>query len=252
MTRRMTEQESQEFLAEPHVGVLSVASDSDRPPLTVQVWYGYEPGGNVTFFTGTRGRKARKTRLIEKAGVLSLSVQREEFPYKHVTIESIVVGSAPPERAGAAASISETGSELGGALGIAVLGSIGTAVYRGLMGDVVSGGAPPEAAQAARDTLGGAVAVSDQLPGPLGAELLDAAREAFVQGLQITAGISAVIAAVLAILAAVLLRHVRMGSEPERPADPELDAAIPGSPDVGRVLSPAATMPKNCVSRIEP
>lgn len=91
MTRQMTEQERQEFLAEPHIGVLSVASDDDRPPLTVPLWYGYEPGGNLTFFTGTQGRKARKTRLIEKAGVLSLSVQREEFPYKYVTVEGAVV-----------------------------------------------------------------------------------------------------------------------------------------------------------------
>jgi nitroimidazol reductase NimA-like FMN-containing flavoprotein (pyridoxamine 5'-phosphate oxidase superfamily) len=89
--RQMTEQERQEFLAEPRVGVLSVASDDDRPPLTVPLWYGYRPGGNITFFTGTQGRKARKTRLIEKAGVLSLSVQREEFPYKHVTVEGTVV-----------------------------------------------------------------------------------------------------------------------------------------------------------------
>jgi len=78
----MTEQERQQFLAEPRVGVLSVASDSDRPPLTVPLWYGYQPGGNISFFTGTQGRKARKTGLIQKAGVLSLSVQREEFPYK--------------------------------------------------------------------------------------------------------------------------------------------------------------------------
>jgi nitroimidazol reductase NimA-like FMN-containing flavoprotein (pyridoxamine 5'-phosphate oxidase superfamily) len=63
MPRQMTEKERQEFLAEPHIGVLSVASD-DRPPLTVPVWYGYEPGGNISFFTGTQGRKARKTGLI--------------------------------------------------------------------------------------------------------------------------------------------------------------------------------------------
>ena len=99
MTRRMTEQESQEFLAEPHVGVLSVASDNDRPPLTVPVWYGYEPDGYLTFFTGTQGRKARKTRLIERAGVLSLSVQREEFPYKHVTVECTVAGTDRPPSA---------------------------------------------------------------------------------------------------------------------------------------------------------
>lgn len=96
MPRQMTEQERQEFLAEPRVGVLSVASDDDRPPLTVPVWYGYQPGGSLTFFTGTQGRRARKTRLIEKAGVLSLSVQREEFPYKYVTVEGTVVGIDRP------------------------------------------------------------------------------------------------------------------------------------------------------------
>jgi uncharacterized protein len=99
MPRRMTEQERQDFLAEPRVGVLSVASDDNRPPLTVPVWYGYEPGGNVTFFTGTQGRRARKTALIEKAGVLSLSVQREEFPYRHVTVEGTVVGIDRPPSA---------------------------------------------------------------------------------------------------------------------------------------------------------
>ena len=99
MPRQMTEQERQEFLAGPHVGVLSVASNDDRPPLTVPVWYGYQPGGNVSFFTGTQGRKARKTRLIKKAGVLSLSVQHEEFPYKHVTVEGTVVQTDRPPSA---------------------------------------------------------------------------------------------------------------------------------------------------------
>lgn len=91
MPRQMTESERQEFFAEPHVGVLSVTSDDDRPPLTVPLWYGYEPGGTLTFFTGTQGRRARKTGLIEKAGVVSLSVQRADFPYKYVTVEGTVV-----------------------------------------------------------------------------------------------------------------------------------------------------------------
>src|SRR5215204_2102721 len=99
MPRRMTEQERQEFLAEPHVGVISVARDSVRPPLTVPIWYGYEPGGNVTFLPGMQGRKARKTRLIEKAGVLSLLVQHEEFPYKYITVEATVVGADVPPSA---------------------------------------------------------------------------------------------------------------------------------------------------------
>ena len=99
MPRQMTPLERQEFLAEPHVGVLSVASDDDRPPLTVPLWYGYLPGGNISFFTATQGRKARKTGLIRKVGVLSLCVQREEFPYKYVTVEGTVVGEDKPPSA---------------------------------------------------------------------------------------------------------------------------------------------------------
>ena len=99
MPRQMTEQERQEFLADLHVAVLSVASDGDRPPLAVPVWYAYRPGGHLSFFTGTQGRKARKTRLIQTAGVLSLSVQREEFPYKYVTVEGTVVRTDRPPSA---------------------------------------------------------------------------------------------------------------------------------------------------------
>jgi PPOX class probable F420-dependent enzyme len=99
MIREMTEQERQGFLAGPHVAVLSVASDDDRPPLTVPIWYGYRPGGNISFFTGTQGRRARKTRLIRRAGVLSLSVQREEFPYRYVTVEGTVVRTDQPPSA---------------------------------------------------------------------------------------------------------------------------------------------------------
>jgi nitroimidazol reductase NimA-like FMN-containing flavoprotein (pyridoxamine 5'-phosphate oxidase superfamily) len=44
----MTEKERQEFLAEPHIGVLSVAVGNDRPPYTTPVWYGYEPVGSIT------------------------------------------------------------------------------------------------------------------------------------------------------------------------------------------------------------
>ena len=53
MPRQMDEEERQEFFAELHVGVLSVVNDGDRPPLTVPLWYGYEPGGSLSFFTET-------------------------------------------------------------------------------------------------------------------------------------------------------------------------------------------------------
>jgi DHA2 family multidrug resistance protein-like MFS transporter len=128
----------------------------------------------------------------------------------------LVVGTAPPERAGAAAAISETASELGGALGIAILGTIGTAIYRNEV--VVPALVPSEAAEAARDTLGGAVATSGDLPGPLAAELLDSAREAFTNGLQLAALTSAVIAAATAVAVAIVLRHVQAGSASEAEA----------------------------------
>src|ERR671910_1515847 len=99
MARQMTESERQEFLAEPRIGVLSVPGGGDNPPHTTPVWYAYEPGGDVTFFTGTQGRQSRKAELVRKAGVLSLTVQREEFPYGYVTIEGTVVGEDRPPSA---------------------------------------------------------------------------------------------------------------------------------------------------------
>ncbi|HEU5262916.1 MAG TPA: MFS transporter [Gemmatimonadales bacterium] len=137
----------------------------------------------------------------------------------------IIIGAVPPERAGAAAGISETCSEFGGALGIAILGSIGTAIYRRAMAGSVLDGIPDEAADAARDTLGGALAVAGQLPG-LGTALLDTARKAFTSGLQVTALTSALIVIGMAILVVVLLRHVRSVSEPEPPPDREPDASV--------------------------
>ena len=133
----------------------------------------------------------------------------------------LIVGSAPVERAGAASAISETSSELGGALGIAILGSVGTAVYRSVMADAIPAGMPSEAAESARATLGGAVAVAGRLPGQLGGELLGSAREAFTQAMEVTAAISAAVALVTAVVAVVGLRRVRAGSEPERQANLE-------------------------------
>jgi len=92
----MTQQDWEAFLAEPRIGVLSVASDDERPPLAVPVWHHYEPGGELTFFTGTQGRTARKTRLIEKAGVVSFTVQKAEPPYKNATIEGKLVAIERP------------------------------------------------------------------------------------------------------------------------------------------------------------
>jgi DHA2 family multidrug resistance protein-like MFS transporter len=153
----------------------------------------------------------------------------------------LVVGAAPPERAGAASAISETSSEFGGALGIAILGVIGTAVYRGQVADTLPAGVPSEAAAAAHDTLGGAVAAASQLPEQLGTKLLDVAHEAFTQGLQLTFAISAAVAVGTAILVAVLLRRPGAGSDEhkEQPAPSQDGSCCAGKVGVVQVPKPA-------------
>jgi DHA2 family multidrug resistance protein-like MFS transporter len=142
----------------------------------------------------------------------------------------LAIGAAPPERAGAASAITETSAEFGGALGIAVLGVIGTAVYRGQMAEAVPAGVPDQAAAAVRDTLGGAVAVAGQLPEQVGAALLEVAREAFTQGLHLAAAVSAAASLAFAVLVVVLLRGVRPSSQPDEQPDV---APGPGGPRRG-------------------
>ena len=127
----------------------------------------------------------------------------------------LIVGSAPVERAGAAAAISETSSELGGALGIAVLGSIGAAVYRLRITEGFPPGVPTAAAEAARGTLGGAMSVVGGLPYEMGAAVLSAARAAFTRSFELMAVISAVLALATGLLAAVLLRRLPSGAAAE-------------------------------------
>jgi DHA2 family multidrug resistance protein-like MFS transporter len=121
----------------------------------------------------------------------------------------VVLAAAPPERAGAASAISETAQELGLALGIALLGTIGVAVYRGQMLDVVPAGVAPDVAEAVRDTLGGANGVAEQLP----PGLLVTAGEAFTDGLQQAAAVSAVALAGMAAVAAIVLRRMPAASD---------------------------------------
>jgi DHA2 family multidrug resistance protein-like MFS transporter len=131
----------------------------------------------------------------------------------------LIVGSAPPEQAGAATGMSETSGELGGALGIAILGSVGTAVYRAEVAESLPPGIPAEAVDAARDTLGGALAVAQALPEALGAPLVAAAQVAFIDAIHFVAAVSAAGAVVTAIAAAAALRSVSARSEPATEAD---------------------------------
>jgi MFS transporter, DHA2 family, multidrug resistance protein len=141
----------------------------------------------------------------------------------------LIVGSAPPERAGAASGISETGAELGGALGISILGSIGVAIYRGDIARSLPDAIPASAEVAARDTLGGAVGAATELTNGLDAILLDVARHAFTQGMVVAAAISMVVAVGVAVFAVIALRDVRINPDEEDSDQSGSPAAEPES-----------------------
>jgi DHA2 family multidrug resistance protein-like MFS transporter len=150
------------------------------------------------------------TRIDGASGALIFIVASSLFAFGLAPVftvaTDVIIGAAPPERAGAASAISETGSELGGALGIAVLGSIGTAVYRGAMAHAIPAAVPPDSTEDARRTIGGALALAQHLPAPAGAQLTHAAREAFIRALHQASLTSAVIAIATAVLIAWTLR----------------------------------------------
>jgi DHA2 family multidrug resistance protein-like MFS transporter len=131
----------------------------------------------------------------------------------------LVVGSVPPEKAGAASGLSTTASDLGISFGVAIVGSIAAATYRDQIDGSLPQGLPADVRTTAADTLDGAVGVAAQLPSDAGAAVLDAARAAFTSGLNLGAATAAAIAAFAAILAASRLRHVPpTGSAPAEPA----------------------------------
>lgn len=126
----------------------------------------------------------------------------------------LVVTSAPPQRAGAASSMSESASELGGALGVAILGAVGMAVYQRDLTETAPTELPAAALDAARETLPGAVSVATEVPGELAVPLLDAAFSAFTDGIQLAAAIACALLVVGAGLTARLLRHIPAGTSP--------------------------------------
>jgi len=93
MSLAMTREEREQFLADVHVGIISIQEDG-RGPLTVPIWYMYEPGGDVVVVTGAQSRKGK---LLEKAGRFSLCAQTETPPYRYVTVEGPVVSAEPTD-----------------------------------------------------------------------------------------------------------------------------------------------------------
>ncbi|MFE3251220.1 MFS transporter [Streptomyces sp. NPDC059209] len=125
----------------------------------------------------------------------------------------VILSGVPKEQAGSASAVSETAYELGAALGIALLGSIVTGVYRGFP---TPAGVPAETASAAHESLGGAVEAAGAVPGHQAAELVAAAQEAFVHGLRIAAGAGAAVLLATSVVAWFLLRGQKLEEKPEK------------------------------------
>ncbi|MFD9906859.1 MFS transporter [Streptomyces sp. NPDC059063] len=126
----------------------------------------------------------------------------------------VILSSVPKEQAGAASAVSETAYELGAALGIALLGSIVTGVYRDF---TAPEGTPAGAAAAAHESLGGAVEASAGLPQHTAGPLVSAAQEAFVDGLRVAAGVGAAVLLATAVAAWFLLKGQRLEDGVEHP-----------------------------------
>jgi DHA2 family multidrug resistance protein-like MFS transporter len=122
-------------------------------------------------------------------------------------VTDLVMGTVAPERAGAASALVETSSEFGGALGIAVLGSVGAAVYSSRLHGNVSDGLTAAQVHEARQGLAGAVATSARLPGSVADQLLAAARHAYTDGLDTVSRVGAALLLTAAVATFVQLRR---------------------------------------------
>jgi DHA2 family multidrug resistance protein-like MFS transporter len=131
-------------------------------------------------------------------------------------VGNMVLAAAPAERAGSASALNETGAELGSSLGMALLGSVGAAIYHHKMADVGAAGVPDAAVSATHETIGSAAAIAEQFPGTATHTLLTTARDAYSSGLHTAAVAGAV---VLVLTAGFALRALR--DEPILPAAPK-------------------------------
>jgi EmrB/QacA subfamily drug resistance transporter len=144
-----------------------------------------------------------------------------------------IMGSLPAEKAGVGSAVNDTTRELGGTLGVAVVGSVFASFYGAALVDALTGASvPPEVLTAAEESMAAALVVAGELPPALGGEVLAAAQESFISGLSAGSLVAAAVAAVGAIGAALWLpaRQSRMRQEPVstgvEPAEASADANV--------------------------
>jgi EmrB/QacA subfamily drug resistance transporter len=142
---------------------------------------------------------------------------------------AMIMTSVPPERAGMGSATNDTTRELGGALGVAVLGSVATTHFRSSSSDAIAG-IPESAREQARSGIAGALQAARDVPGEAAGRLVADARQAFTDGL----GIAAIVAAGV-VLATAVVASVVLGRTPARVqarmddamSSPEADVVLP-------------------------
>jgi DHA2 family multidrug resistance protein-like MFS transporter len=137
----------------------------------------------------------------------------------------LVVSNAPPEKMGSAGSVAQLSNEFGGTLGLAILGTVAAAVYRGTV--TVPQDVPDDRAAVAGDSLAGAATIAPSLPTGQAQALMDSAVDAFVNGVQVVAVIGAVLYTITGLLIVSRLKSIPPLGQPqaEAPADPPTESA---------------------------
>ncbi|MBW4721862.1 MFS transporter [Saccharothrix obliqua] len=174
------------------------------PPLAAKL----RPGGVIALGLGISTVGYVILSQVEAAGGLALVVTGFGVLLFGMGLPSslgtaLVMGAAPPDRTGAASSLQQTGNEFGIAIGIATLGSLGMAVYRGQLSENMPSSVPADAADTAQHGIPGALETAERFP-----EVLEPARAAFTSGLNVVSLVSAVLMVGLAVFAYFSLRNV--------------------------------------------
>jgi DHA2 family multidrug resistance protein-like MFS transporter len=152
-------------------------------------------------------------------------------------LNDLVIAVSPPEQTGAVSALTKTFQEFGGALGLAIFGVIGTAIYRQHLGTSIAG-VPHQAVTAARQNIGEATAIANRMHGSSGHTLLATARDAFAHSVSLTALIGIVIGLAAAVMVAFRLNHIRIAEEGQVvidqrvKAEPQMPAVIADSESV--------------------
>jgi len=145
-----------------------------------------------------------------------------------------VMGSLPRERAGVGSATNSTSLQVGGALGVAVIGSVLSSRYQSSLIPVLSGrSVPAAAAHAILGSIGGALTVAGMAGGKLGHELASAARVAFIDGMHGSLLVGAIVVALSAVLVVIALpARSRKPQNPSLPPDVTEPQPAPQAPSL--------------------